>query len=336
MDEFDFIAKYLSALAGPEGLDLKDDVAVWKVPKGLEVVISMDTLVAGVHFPDIEDGGKFDAQTAEKLIRVNISDLVAKGADPVGYFLSLALSEHVDEEALKDFCQGLASAQSYYGIKLWGGDTTRTKGRNVLTVTMVGTVPIGKTVLRAGAQIGDLICVTGHIGDSYLGLKTVLNQMDGFGSQSEYWENAYYLPNPPFALRRAVRKYATAALDISDGLLADAGHIADVSGVGMDIFLTTIPLSAASTRWVLGEADHQKARAELATGGDDYQILMCVSERKISALKKQAAKAGIVLTVIGKVTDVSSCSGGSGGSGVKCRDSQGNEVAVSKPGYTHF
>jgi len=327
MDEFDFIAKYLSALAGPEGLDLKDDVAIWKTPKGLEVVISMDTLVEGVHFPDIKDGGKFDAQTAEKLIRVNISDLVAKGSDPVGYFLSLTLSEQVDEDALEDFCQGLASAQSRYGIKLWGGDTTRTKGKNVLTVTLVGTAPIGKTVLRAGAQIGDLVCVTGHIGDSYLGLKAVTNQMDGFGSQSEYWENSYHLPDPPYALRSAIRKYATAALDISDGLLADAGHIADVSGVGMDIFLTTVPLSPASTRWALGEANHQRARVELATGGDDYQVLMCVPERKISALKKQATKVGIVLTVIGKITD---------GSGVKCRDSQGNEVAVSKSGYTHF
>ena len=323
MDEFGFIAKYLSALAGPEGFDLKDDVAVWKAPKGLEVVISMDTQVEGVHFPD----GKFDAQTAEKLIRVNISDLVSKGADPIGYFLSLTLSEQVDEEALETFCQGLASAQNRYGIKLWGGDTTRTKGKNVLTVTLVGTVPMGKTVLRSGAQVGDLVCVTGCIGDSYLGLKTVLNQKDKFGSQSTYWESAYHLPEPPFALRQAIRKYATAALDISDGLLADAGHIADVSGVGIDIFLTTIPLSTASTKWVLGERDHQKARVKLATGGDDYQVLMCVSEQKVSALKKQAAKAGIALTIIGKITD---------GSGVKCRDSQGNEVKIDKPGYTHF
>jgi thiamine-monophosphate kinase len=323
MDEFGFIAKYLSTLAGPEGLDLKDDAAVWKVPKGREVVISMDTQVEGVHFPD----GKFDAQTAEKLIRVNISDLTAKGADPLGYLLSLTLAEQVDEDALEGFCQGLASAQSCYGIKLWGGDTTRTKGNNVLTITLVGTVPIGKTVLRAGAQIGDLVCVTGSIGDSYLGLKTVLNQMDSYGSQSVFWEDMYHLPEPPFALRSAIRKYARAAVDISDGLLADAGHIADVSGVGMDIFLTTIPLSPASTRWVLSEADHQKARVELATGGDDYQVLMCISEHRIHALKKQAASTGIAITIIGKITD---------GSGVKCRDSQGNEVVIDKLGYTHF
>jgi len=323
MDEFGFIAKHLSALAGPEGLDLKDDVALWKASKGLDTVISMDTLVEGVHFPD----GKFDAQTAEKLISVNISDLVAKGADPVGYFLSLTLSEQINDAALEAFCLGLASAQSRYGIKLWGGDTTRTKGKNVLTVTLMGTVPTGKVVLRAGAQIGDLVCTTGCIGDSYLGLKTVLNQMDDFGSQSIYWENVYHIPRPPFTLRHAIRKYANAALDISDGLLADARHITDVSGIGMDIFLTTIPLSTASTRWVLSEANHQKARVKLAIGGDDYQVLMCVSERKISALKKQASKVGINFTVIGKVTD---------GSGVKCRDSHGKEIIIDKLGYTHF
>jgi len=323
MDEFGFIAKYLSALAGPEGLELKDDVAVWKAPKGFDTVMSMDTLVEGVHFPD----GKFDAQTAEKLIRVNISDLIAKGADPAGYFLSLTLSEKIDEAALNDFCRGLAQAQSRYGIKLWGGDTTRAKDRNVLTVTLIGTVPVGKTVLRSGAQVGDLVCVTGCIGDSYLGLKTVLNQMDGVDSQSVYWENIYHLPQPPFNLRHAIRKYASAALDISDGLLADAAHITDVSGVGMDIYLTTIPLSTVSTKWVLGEPNHQKARLELATGGDDYQVLMSVPERKISALKKRATKVGIALTVIGKITD---------GLGVLCQDSQGKEIIVDKSGYTHF
>jgi len=323
MNEFEFIAKYLSGLAGPEGLDLRDDAAIWKPAKGRDAVISMDTQVEGVHFPD----GKFDAQIAEKLIRVNISDLVAKGAEPVGYFLSLTLSEQVDEDALTAFCQGLASAQSTYGIKLWGGDTTRTKQKNVLMVTIIGTVPTGKAVLRSGAKIGDLVCVTGTIGDSYLGLKTVLEQMDDVGSQSDFWTRAYHLPDPPFALRGVIRKYAHAALDISDGLLADAGHIASVSGVGIDIFLTTIPLSTASTRWVLSEPNHQKARLDLASGGDDYQVLMCVAERNITALQKQAGRAGISLTVIGKTTD---------GDGVKCRDSQGKEVQVDKTGYTHF
>lgn len=323
MNEFDFIAQYLSGLAGPEGLDLKDDVAIWKPAKGLDAVISMDTQVEGVHFPD----GKFDALIAEKLVRVNISDLVAKGAEPVGYFLSLTLSEQVDEAALIDFCQGLANTQSLYGMKLWGGDTTRTKHKNVLSITIIGTVPTGKAVLRSGAQTGDLVCVSGTIGDSYLGLNIVLNQIDDMGSSSQYWIDAYHRPEPPFALRTAIQKYASASLDISDGLLADAGHIAAASKVGIDIFLTTIPLSTLSTKWVLAAPNHQKSRLELATGGDDYQVLLCVPERKFSALKKQAIKAKIPLTVIGKVTD---------GQRVTCRDSHGQEIPVVKPGYTHF
>ncbi len=323
MDEFGFIAKYLSGLAGREALDLKDDAAVWTPPKGLDAVISMDTQIEAVHFPD----GKFDGQTAEKLIRVNVSDLVAKGADPVGYFLSLALSEQIGEDDLAGFCQGLARAQATYGLKLWGGDTTRGVGKNVLTITMIGTVPAGKTVLRSGAKPGDLVCVTGNVGDSYLGLKTILNQIDIRDTQSEYWVQAYHLPDPPFALRAAIRKYASAAVDISDGLFADAGHLAGVSGVSMDIFLTTIPLSTASTRWVLGAANHQKARLDLATGGDDYQVLMCAPERRISGLKRRANKASIALTIIGKVTD---------GAGVRCMDSQGNEIPVDTPGYKHF
>ena len=323
MDEFGFIANYLSALSGPEGLILKDDAAVWAPPKGQDAVISMDTQVEGIHFPD----GKFDAGTAEKLIRVNISDLVAKGANPLGYFLSLALCEDVDQEALADFSAGLASAQARYNIKLWGGDTTRSTNKNVLTITMIGTVPKGKTVLRSGAKAGDLICVTGKIGDSHLGLKTILKQMDADKNQTKTWLQSYHLPNPPYGLRGEVQKYASAAIDISDGLLADAGHIADVSGVGMDVFLTTIPLSSASTKWVLSQPKHRDARLQLATGGDDYQVLMTIPEKSLSGLKKQADKVGIPITVIGKVTT---------GLGVKCRDSQGNEIDVEKPGYRHF
>ena len=323
MDEFGFIANFLSGLSGPEGLSLKDDAAVWTPPKGFDAVISMDTQVEGIHFPD----GKFDTETAEKLVRVNISDLIAKGADPAGYFLSLALSEDINKDALENFCQGLASAQSIYNIKLWGGDTTRTKNKNVLTITMIGTLPKGKTVQRSGAKPDDLVCVTGTIGDSYLGLKTALKQVNADTSQAKYWRHAYHIPNPPFGMRMAIRKYAAAAIDISDGLIADAGHICDVSGVGMDIFLTTVPLSSASTRWVLGEKKHLNARLQLATGGDDYQVLMCVSKRNISGLKRQANKLGIPLTVIGKVTQAQ---------GVTCKDSQGNEIEVKEPGYTHF
>ncbi len=323
MDEFGFIAEYLGRLAGPEGLELKDDAAVWQPPTGFDAVISMDTLVEGVHFPD----GKFDAQTAQKLIAVNISDIIAKGANPLAYFLSLAIPDNMPTESLPDFCRGLAAAQKNYKLKLWGGDTTRTNGPIVLSMTMIGTVSSGKTVLRSGARPGDLLCVTGTIGDSYLGLKTLQNQMDTGIFQTKYWLDKYHIPRPPFALRAAIRKHANAAIDISDGLLADAEHMARASAVGMDIFLPAMPLSTASTAWVLAQTDHQTARLQLTTGGDDYQVLLCAPEQKFPKLKQQARKYKINMTAIGKVV---------AGANVNCRDSQGRKIPVSQPGYKHF
>jgi len=323
MDEFGFIAEHLSHLAGPEGLDLKDDAAVWQPPAGFDAVISMDTLVEGVHFPQ----GKFDAETAQKLIAVNISDIIAKGADPLGYFLSLSVPKDTNTDRLKDFSRGLDIAQKEYGIKLWGGDTTSTSGPITLSVTMMGTVPKGKTVLRSGAKIGDFVCVTGNIGGGYLGLKALLKQIDTEKYLTKYWLDRYHLPRPAFAFREVVRAYANSAIDISDGLLADAEHMARASGVGVEIRLPAIPLSTASTAWVLSQPDHQVARLELATGGDDYQILMCVSEFDMAVLKKQAGKAQIKLTVIGKVTV---------GEGIVCRGDQGEKIPISKLGYSHF
>ena len=323
MDEFGFIAVYLSCLAGPEGLDLKDDAAVWKPPAGFDAVISMDTLVEGVHFPQ----DKFDAQIAQKLIAVNVSDIIAKGADPLGYFLSLSLPKKTDLEALKDFCSGLDAAQYDYEVKLWGGDTTRTDGPLTMSVTMIGTVPTGKAVLRTGAKIGDFVCVTGNIGGSYLGLKTLLKQIDTEVYPTKFWVNKYHTPRPAFEFRAGVRTYANAAIDISDGLLADAEHLARASGVCIDINLPAIPLSTISTAWVSAQPDQQVARLELATGGDDYQVLMCVSEAQIPALKKQAALRKINLAVIGKVIS---------GAGVTCRGSDGEVIPVTEPGYRHF
>jgi len=323
MDEFGFIAEHLSRLAGPQGLDLKDDAAVWKPPAGFDAVMSMDTLVAGVHFPQ----DKFDAQIAQKLIAVNVSDIIAKGADPLGYFLSLSLPRKTSLDALKDFCSGLGTAQDDYEVKLWGGDTTSTDGPVSLSVTMIGTVPTGKAVLRSGAKIGDYVCVTGNIGGSYLGLKTLLKQMDMDMYPTKYWVDRYHVPRPAFAFRFGVRTYANAAIDISDGLLADAEHLALASNVGIDINLPAIPLSTISTAWVSAQPDLQAARLELATGGDDYQILMCVSEAQIPALKKQAARSKVKLAVIGKVIP---------GAGVTCRNSKGGLIPVTKPGYRHF
>ena len=322
MDEFGFIAKYLSGLAGREALDLKDDAAVWTPPKGYDAVISMDTLVEGVHFPD----EKFDRQIAHKLVAVNVSDLTAKGADPIGYFMSLTLRKDISENELRDFCDGLAAAQSLYGLKLWGGDTTRGGDKNVLSITIIGTVPNGQTVTRAGAQIGDVLCVTGTIVDSYLGLQRVLGS-DAGSQVDASCVHVYHEPNPPFALRHTIRAYAHGAVDVSDGLLADAGHLAQASGVAIDISLAEIPLSAAATTWRDGLDNQQDALIKLATGGDDYQTLMAVPPANLELLQAQAKKTQTQLKVIGLVKK---------GAGVRCLDTQGREVQVYKQGYTHF
>lgn len=315
MGEFEFIAAYLAKLAGAEALDLKDDVALWTPPHGQDVVLSMDTLVEGVHFPT----GQFDAKLAQKLLRVNISDIVAKGATPIGYLLSLCLSETIDETALQSFCKGLELDQAKYGLQLWGGDTTRTTGICVLNLTIIGTVPQGQTVQRSTASVGDVVCVTGTIGDAYLGLQTVLGAL----KPDAELRCAYDLPDPPYELRNEIQKYASAALDISDGLIADAAHLAKASAVALQLDLSTMPISPSAHNWVEAQAEETKAWIVLATGGDDYQTLMTLS----ASAYKQAMRVNMPITKIGLVVE---------GLGVTCHDGRGHELVIDKAGYTHF
>ena len=325
MNEFEFIQSQLTGLAGPEGLDLRDDVALWSPPVGQDVVISTDTIVEGVHFPK----GKFDAQLAQKLIRVNVSDVVAKGADPLGYSLSLSLNADVSSEKLKSFCHGLAQDQDEYGLKLWGGDTTRTLGPNVLTITIIGTVPQGKMVSRSGAQAGDILCLLGPIGDAHIGLKVSQKQLCNGLSETEisYLTERYQVPTPPFEMRHVIRRFANAALDVSDGLIADAGHIANASNVRLDIMLDQIPISEAVANWLATQPDELKSRIALATGGDDYTVLMCVALKNAKKLDVEADSLGYKIKKIGLV---------SSGAGVRALTENGDLIPIENPGYTHF
>jgi thiamine-monophosphate kinase len=325
MDEFGFIAGYLAKLSGEEALDLKDDVAVWNPPVGMDAIFSMDTIVEGVHFPM----GKFDGEVAQKLLRVNLSDLVAKGADPVGYMLSLSIPTGKSSDELAVFCSGLGDFQALFSLKLWGGDTTVTNGPGVYSATIVGIVPKGETVLRRGAKAGDILCVTGTIGDAYLGLKTALKQidMDTFKPYIPIWSRAYHLPDPPYQLRHSIRELATASLDVSDGLIADACHLAKASQVRLNIELENIPLSGASKKWVDAQPDPINALISLATGGDDYQVLMCLPEAGVDELLSHAVALGTNLTPIGHVSK---------GEGVICTGSAGDIIDIETPGYTHF
>ncbi len=318
MGEFEFIEAYLSELAGEQGLALQDDVALWTPPRGRDAVISMDTIVEGVHFPD----GKFDGQIAQKLIAVNVSDVVAKGAKPLGYFLSLSIPKRISQDQLKLFCAGLKTAQNEYGLKLWGGDTTRSKAGIVLSATIIASLPQGEAVLRTGAKIGDLVCVSGTVGDGYLGLKASLNQIDRNVYSCKNWLNHYHQPTPPFAQLSFIRRVATSALDVSDGLIADAQHLAAASDIGLEIDLEALPLSGETKKWLAHQTDKQAGLLKLASGGDDYQVLMTIPPHTTKDMAVQ--KAGF--TIIGRVVE---------GKGVSCFSGQ-MRLDIADTGYQHF
>lgn len=268
--EFDWIARLLRPLTrgAPEALDLLDDAAVIPSRPGFDLVVTKDALVAGVHF--LEDD-PLDL-IARKLLRVNLSDLAAKGAEPYGYFLTTAWPGGASWSDRELFAKGLAEDGGRYGLSLLGGDTVVTPGPLSLTATLLGWVPHGEAVLRSGARPGDLLAVSGPIGDGWLGLKAARGEIEGAALKERY-----RLPRPRTDLRESLRANARAAADISDGLLADAGHIALASGCAARIDLRRLPLSPEGAAWLAGQPDAATALAALATGGDDYQIVCALA-----------------------------------------------------------
>lgn len=268
--EFDWIARLLRPLTrgAPEALDLLDDAAVIPSRPGFDLVVTKDALVAGVHFlPD----DPLDL-IARKLLRVNLSDLAAKGAEPYGYFLSTAWPTGATWAERERFVKGLAEDGETFGLTLLGGDTVSTPGPLTLTATMLGWVPQGQAVLRKGARPGDLLAVSGPIGDGWLGLKAARGEID-----SPTHADRYRLPRPRTDLIETVRTHARAAADISDGLLADAGHLATASGCGVEISLERMPVSSPGATWLGQQPDVAAALVALATGGDDYEIVSALA-----------------------------------------------------------
>lgn len=264
--EFDWIARLLRPLTrgAPEALDLLDDAAVIPSRPGFDLVVTKDAMVAGVHFlPD----DPLDL-VARKLLRVNLSDLAAKGAEPWGYFLTTAWPTGTTWADRELFVQGLAGDGETFGLTLLGGDTVSTPGPLTLTATLLGWVPQGGAVLRKGAQPGDLLAVSGGIGNGWLGLKAARGEID-----DPALADRYRLPRPRMDLIDTLRDQARAAADISDGLLADAGHLARASGCAAEIHLERMPVSSAAGAWLRTQSDDLAALTALATGGDDYEIV---------------------------------------------------------------
>lgn len=275
LDEFGEIARLFRPLTrgAPGAFSLMDDAAVIPQRPGFDLVVTKDAIVEGVHFPSGEDAGL----VARKLARVNLSDLAAKGAEPFAAFLAVAWPEGLGVADRAAFAAGLGEDLALAGVDLLGGDTVATPGPLTASLTALGWVPEGRMIRRAGANVGDKLLVSGVIGDGGLGLAAVRGEIE---DPDGYLAGRYRLPTPRLDLRGVLRQAATAATDVSDGLVADAGHIAHASGVGLILDLDRVPLSAAARNWVDRQPDRPPALVRLATAGDDYEIV-CAAASEI-------------------------------------------------------
>ena len=317
MGEFELIRHYFAAAAcaragGDVVLGIGDDCALLAVPAGEQLAVSTDTLVAGVHFPDPCD----PCLLGQRALAVSTSDLAAMGATPIGFTLALSLPA-AESGWLEAFAHGLDSMAAACDMRLIGGDTTR--GPLSMTLTVFGRVPAGQALLRSGARVGDLLCVGGALGDAAGALPLVLGEREGEAAEALQLLDRYWAPQPQLALGQALRGNATAALDISDGLLADCGHIAAASGVQLRIEQQRVPLSDALVSW----AGKDRALQCGLTGGDDYVLAFTLPPEKLPGLLAD----GWPVQVIGRVER---------GEGVCLLDADGNAIAADRQGYNHF
>ncbi len=322
--EFDYITRRLAPLSAgfPGAAGLTDDGAVIAPPPGHELAVTSDTLISGVHFPADED----PALVAAKALRVNLSDLAAMGARALAYMLNVAWPAGADAALRERFADGLAAEQALFGVHLMGGDTTSSPGPWMITITAFGALPLGGAVRRSGAQAGDLAVVTGTIGDAWLGLHARLggrNRLDA--AHEEYLAQRFTRPEPRLKLAAAMRGLASAAIDVSDGLLADFEHIAQASGLSLTLALEDLPLSPAAAAWLALQPEPRQARLELAAGGDDYELALAVPPHRLEALR--AAAGPLALTVAGQF--------GAGPAGLQVTW-DGDAVELTKRGFTHF
>ncbi len=323
--EFERIARYFAPLAAgfTGALGLTDDAALLQPGPGQELVVSTDAQVAEVHF----FGGADPALIAAKVLRSSVSDLAAMGADPLAYTLATFWTDVIDSAWLARFSSGLAQEQAALGLRLAGGDTVKTPGPLSFSVTVFGTLPQGQALQRSGAQPGDLVAVTGAIGDAWLGYRLLrdptlvqewgLSEWDAEDLTERYWR-----PTPRCAVMARLRGGASAAIDISDGLIADLGHIATTSGIGIELEATAIPLSAAARKPVAGFS-----LIDLLTGGDDYEIALTISPQKAAMLDEAARASGVPITIVGRCI---------AGSGVRVRDGAGAVLPTTRTGFRHF
>ena len=323
--EFELIARYFAPLAAgaPGAFGLTDDVATVDIGPDEQLVVKTDAIVAGVHFlpadpPDL---------IARKLLRVNLSDLAGKGARPLGYLITCCFPNDLDEAWLARFVEGLAADQREFGLPLLGGDTAATPGPLTLSATALGAIAKGRLPWRGAARVGDAVLVSGSLGDGALGLDVQLHafpEIDAAGR--DYLISRYRLPQPRLSLGRALVEAGIvhAAMDISDGLLADLGHICSTSRVGATVEWPRLPLSAPAMKLVSARPE---LRERIVAGGDDYELLLTVAVADVPVALSLAQRERGALTAVGRIT---------AGSGVRIVDETGVEMAIARTGYRHF
>ena len=323
--EDELIGQYFAPLAGPGGLGLKDDAALISVPDGFELVLTKDALVAGVHFfPD--DSA---ADIARKALRVNLSDLAAKGATPCGFLLALALPPTMNAGWIAGFARGLGEDAKTFAIPLLGGDTVKTPGPLVVSITALGLVPKGGMVRRTGVRAGDHLYVTGTIGDSALGLRLRLQPAGEaplflLGQEPQkFLLERYLLPQPRLNFTQALRANASGAMDVSDGFIGDMRKMLLASGTGGRIELAKVPFSGPARDMMRQEPS---LRDVALTGGDDYEIICSVPRANTRAFEQAARLAALPIAKVGMAVD----------GPVSFVDGRGQDVVFGRGAYSHF
>jgi thiamine-monophosphate kinase len=318
LTETSLIERYFRAAGAQRSdvtLGIGDDAAILSVPPGSALVATTDTLVAGVHFPH----GSPAASIGHRALAVNLSDLAAMGARPAWALLALTLPE-AQEAWLQEFSAGLGALAQEYRVALVGGDTTR--GPLCVTVQLLGLVPADAALKRGGARAGDALFVSGTPGDAAAGLALEQRRLEASRAAAEYLRERFLLPSPRVALGQRLREYASACIDVSDGLLGDAGKLAQASGVAVEVLFEALPVSEA-LRATLGD---EGARRLALSGGDDYELCFTVPTANITQLQAQLPPAQWGYARIGSVR--------AGDGAHVLRD--GTVMEFSHSGYQHF
>lgn len=321
------IARHFAPLArDPRALGLVDDAAVMTPPPGMDLVLKTDGVVAGTHFFPEDPADAI----ARKALRVNLSDLAAKGATPSGFLLTLALPAGVTDDWLAGFARGLGEDAEHYACPLLGGDTVKTPGPLTISIAIIGLTPRGRSVTRMGAKAGDRVFVSGTIGDAALGLRLRRDPAlaRGWGldeSQRNHLLARYQVPQPRTALAVTVRDHASGAMDVSDGLAGDLAKLCRASGVSAEIDTARVPLSAAATAACGTDAGLIEP---VLTGGDDYEILCTVAAGQSDAFRAAAAQAGVAVSEIGTIL--------AGAAPPRLIGRDGQSLSFARGSFSHF